>query len=218
MTPDKPGVAPRYALLLNGSRFACAVLQELLDENKAPALLILPEYAPAVSGDTILHSTKKLPLQGLAGTIEVGYAPRTQQAKLASRLGRDSFEYLLVACWPYLIDCEVVTSVSRHALNLHPSLLPAYRGADPIGAQLDSGEAHPGVSLHLLSPRFDHGDILAQAVLPDARPARDRITFERQCARLGARLFAAILDDPEGAGVPWKQDPHMPIGPPVSEP
>ena len=74
-------------------------------------------------------------------------------------------------------------------------MLPAYRGADPIGVQLERGESRPGVTLHLLAPGFDQGDVLAQERLDSATPPRNRNDFETRSAALGARLFCAILHD-----------------------
>lgn len=194
--PEAAAGAVRYALLMNGSRFACEVLQALLQAHQSPALLVLPEYAPvARNAAALLQHEPSSRLRQLAGDIEIDYAPRAQQERLAERLHRESFDYLLVACWPYLLDVKVAASVSRYALNLHPSMLPAYRGADPIGAQLQGSESRPGVSLHLLDARFDHGDILAQEALGGTTTPRDRIDFENRSAALGAKLFSTIIAD-----------------------
>jgi methionyl-tRNA formyltransferase len=61
---------------------------------------------------------------------------------------------------------ESVASVARHGcVNLHPSLLPAYRGANGYRA-LYEGEPVIGATLHHLTPEFDAGAILAQASVP----------------------------------------------------
>ena len=207
MTVDELPPRPRYALLLNGSGFACEVLRALQEQGFPPDLLLLPEYPPAsATSPALVEIARPQPLSRLAGDIEIGYAPGAQQAELAQRLRQAQFAFLLVACWPYLIEQTVVDSVTCGALNLHPSMLPRYRGPDPIGEQIEAGETRPGVSLHLLSPVFDQGDILARALLPE-RPANgNRCSLERACARLGSRLFIEALNGYDSGWQPIPQE------------
>jgi len=203
---------PSFALLLNGSDFACEVLQALQQSNVCPRLLVLPEYPPAVSAATQAAPAAQLLTRSprrlikLAGNIEIAYAPRARQAECAHLLRQQEIEFILVACWPYLIDKLLLESATRAAVNLHPSLLPAYRGPDPIGAQLDCAEAHPGVSLHLLNAQFDQGDIVAQAELE--RPENDRASLERCCAVLGCELFIGALNEYDAG---WNLVPQPPL-------
>ena len=200
---------PRFALFLNGANFACEVLQSLQHQGFEPALLVLPEYSPAATpAATNLIQRQRKPqhrLSQLAGYIEIAYAPPALQAQCACLLQQRSIEYMLVACWPYLIDQQIVNSVTRAALNLHPSLLPRYRGADPIGEQLKSDEVRLGVSLHLLNPRFDQGDIVAQAELAAPPQHRQRAGLEQACAQLGSRLFIDALN---GYDAGWRTMPQ----------
>jgi methionyl-tRNA formyltransferase len=200
---------PRYALLLNGSNFACEVLRSLQEQGHPPDLLVLPEYPPAsAASSALLEEGRSQPLLRLAGALDIAYAPRAHQARLARRLRQAKLDFLLVACWPYLIEQAVVDSVSHLALNLHPSMLPAYRGPDPLGAQLEAGETLPGISLHLLSPVFDAGDILAQSPLPAQPTPGSRRSLERACARLGSRLFIEALN---GYDTGWQPVPQAEI-------
>jgi methionyl-tRNA formyltransferase len=199
--------SPRYALLLNGSNFACEVLRALQQQDLPPDLLVLPQYPPAgaIAAASIVETSPQ-PLARLAGDIEIAYAPRLQQSRLAQRLRQAKFDFLLIACWPYLVEQCVVDSVTRGALNLHPSLLPRYRGPDPLGEQLAAGETRPGVSLHLVSQAFDEGDILAQSALPSPPAPANRSSLERACARLGSRLFIEALKGYDSGWRPIPQD------------
>ena len=209
MTADGSPAGVRYALLLNGSHFACEVLRALQQQGFPPDLLVLPEYPPAsATSSALLEEGWSQPLLRLAGTIEIDYAPRAQQARLARRLRQAKFDFLLVSCWPYLISPAVIDSVAHHALNLHPSMLPAYRGPDPLGAQLEAGDTRPAVTLHLLSPIFDAGDILAQSALPAQPTPGSRRSLELACARIGSRLFIEALN---GYHTGWQPVPQHEI-------
>jgi methionyl-tRNA formyltransferase len=185
----------RFALLTNGANLGREVLRSLLELQYPPALLILPEYPPAArERRDILAPAPIRQLQELAPSIETGFAPAPLQAQCAALLRQRSIDFILVACWPYLIDAVLIESAARAALNLHPSMLPAYRGPDPITRQLSDGQGNFGVSLHLLTRRFDQGDIVAQTMLEENPQNPTRSWLEQQCAGLGSRLFIDALN------------------------
>jgi len=214
MKADRSQRKPRFALFSNGANFACEALQSLQLKGFHPALLVLPEYSPAVTpaSVTLIPIQCKPPrrLLQLAGPVEIAYAPPSQQVQCARLLQQHRIEFMLVACWPYLIDKEVVNSVSKGALNLHPSLLPGYPGADPIGEQLKCVDVKFGVTLHLLNSHFDQGDIVAQAELVDPQQAYQRASLEGACAQLGSGLFIDALNEYDAGwqAIPQKQQPE----------
>ncbi len=199
----------RFALLMNGANFACEVLRSLLNLQHPPELLILPEYPPAPEltppNREIVAPTRQRQLKQLAPAIETGYAPAPLQAQCASLLRQRDIDFILVACWPYLIDAILIESAAKAALNMHPSMLPDYRGPDPIAAQLADNQQRFGVSLHLLNQRFDRGDIIAQAELAETTPNPTRSWLERRCARLGSRLFIDALNGYDAGWRPLRQ-------------
>jgi len=121
------------------------------------------------------------------------YAPRTLKSSLAVKLAPFEADYLLVACWPYLLPPETVGVAAKAALNLHPSLLPEYRGAAPVFEQLNSKETRLGVTLHLLSQEYDCGKIVAQAGFELETSSTSREQIEAQAALVGAGLMADFM-------------------------
>lgn len=196
MSPE-PGPVRSFALLASGADFSCAVLQALLRRNCRPDLLLLPEFAPAADSDLdgieIASPVPDRQLLRIAADIETGYAPPARQREAAALLSSRAIEFILVACWPYLIDETLARSATGAALNLHPSLLPRYRGPDPLTQQRAAGDERYGVTLHLLDARFDHGDIVAQAELSASGKRGESMEIEWRCAELGALLFIEAL-------------------------
>ena len=91
-------------------------------------------------------------------------------------------------------------------VNIHPSLLPAYRGPSPIQTAILDGCASTGVSIMLLDELMDHGPLLAQE--PYAIPSGfDAPLCEDELSRLGAELLARTLPDyVKDAIIPQPQD------------
>lgn len=75
-------------------------------------------------------------------------------------------DFLLSFHFNQRIGNEVITLARRAAINFHPSLLPGYRGVDPVLFGLADRQSVIGASLHLLTERLDEGDILLQASYP----------------------------------------------------
>ena len=75
------------------------------------------------------------------------------------KLNADAF---VVAEYGLLIPSAVLDIPPHGVLNVHPSLLPRYRGASPISSALLNGDTETGVSIMLLDAEMDHGPILAQ--------------------------------------------------------
>jgi methionyl-tRNA formyltransferase len=97
-----------------------------------------------------------------------------------------------VACFPWRIPAALLQLPPLGWLNVHPSLLPAYRGPAPLFWAFRGGETAIGVTIHFMDQQLDAGDIAAQAplVLPDGISG---VEADRSCAALGGRLLVETL-------------------------
>lgn len=79
-------------------------------------------------------------------------------------------EALVLAGFMRVLDRGLVSVWKDRILNIHPSLLPAFPGADAVGQALEHGVKVTGVTVHFVDEKVDHGPIIAQQsvpVLPD---------------------------------------------------
>lgn len=97
-------------------------------------------------------------------------------------------DIIAVACFPYIFPSELLQLPRHGCLNLHPSLLPAYRGPEPLFWIARHDERVTGVTLHFLDTGVDSGDIVAQSRFdrPDGLPGA---ALEQRCAAEGATLL-----------------------------
>ncbi len=178
-----------------GAYFSVNVLGNLIELGHRPIGVVVPEYAGiGISVTDALrfeHKGGHNPLIELAATndIEVIYAPSGHHIELAHK----AFEYILVACWPCLISADVYELASAAAFNLHPSLLPKYRGANPVDDQVRLGEVQLGITLHELDQGMDTGPIVGQTGFELADDSYSRENIEHQAAKLGAALFMQVI-------------------------
>jgi methionyl-tRNA formyltransferase len=107
--------------------------------------------------------------------------------------------------FPFRIPMQQVRALPRGGVNLHPALLPAYRGPRPLTALCLDGaaERHGGVSLHLLEEEFDAGALLAQERVP---LRGDYGAWQLELARAHGRLMQPLARFLAGELAPVAQD------------
>ncbi len=110
-------------------------------------------------------------------------------AGLAERLAPD---LVLSVFYRDMLPVRVLAAARQAALNLHPSLLPAYRGRAPINWVLVHGESQTGVTLHHMIGRADAGDIVGQRAVAIA-PRETALSLYRKVEDAGVELLAAML-------------------------
>lgn len=72
----------------------------------------------------------------------------------------------VVFSFNHKIPAEFIKLIKDGVLNLHPSLLPEYRGGNPYSRVIMNGEPETGVTIHFMTENFDEGDIVAQLKCP----------------------------------------------------
>ena len=92
----------------------------------------------------------------------------------------------LVAAYGQIIPQTVLDAFGGHIYNIHPSLLPKYRGPSPLQQQILDDVKETGVTIIQLDAQMDHGPIIATA--------RDTIRLDDTTISLGNRLFALGTD------------------------
>jgi methionyl-tRNA formyltransferase len=101
-------------------------------------------------------------------------------------------EAMALAAFAALVPGNVLDLAPGGILNVHPSLLPRWRGAAPIQSALLAGDQETGVSIMRLVQALDAGPVLLQERMPIA-PEDDFASLEPRLAALGARLLVQAL-------------------------
>lgn len=92
-----------------------------------------------------------------------------------------------------LVPDEAINAIPCGIINIHPSLLPKYRGTTPIESPLLNGDSETGVSVMRLVKEMDAGPILAQATVK-ITPETTKQSLYDELSTLGAKLISDVLD------------------------
>ena len=112
---------------------------------------------------------------------------------LSEKLQAQPVDYILLAGFMRILSPEFIGQWQGRVLNIHPSLLPAYRGLNTHKRVLEAGEPLHGCSVHFVSPGLDEGPLIAQARLA-VDPTWDEATLSRSVLALEHRLYPLVLD------------------------
>jgi methionyl-tRNA formyltransferase len=115
-------------------------------------------------------------------------------------------DVIAVACFPWRIPAPVRALPPLGCVNLHPSLLPRWRGPEPLFWTFKAGDAKTGVTVHLMDGGFDTGPILRQTRIEVSRGIHG-IALEHTLATIGGQLLVeAISGLADGTLEPVPQD------------
>jgi phosphoribosylglycinamide formyltransferase-1 len=75
-------------------------------------------------------------------------------------------DLVVMAGWMRIVTSRLISAFPDRLVNIHPSLLPSFRGVDAVGQALAAGVSLSGCTAHLVCEEVDAGRILAQAAVP----------------------------------------------------
>lgn len=185
------------SILLLGSRsgFTAMVLSELARSRAATLRAAVLGQAPRASpaAGSVSHPLAvdvPDPLAQAAAEYDVHVEALGEPADITRRGERP--DLIVTACFPARLSQVLLAYPRAGGLNVHPSLLPAYRGPSPLFWQLRAGEPAGGVTIHKLSERLDAGDVVAAQ--SRAIPAGVTVAeLNRELVDAGGRLLVAAL-------------------------
>ncbi len=103
-------------------------------------------------------------------------------------------DLILVAAYGKLLPPEVLASPKHGCLNIHPSLLPKYRGTTPIQAAILNGDKKTGVTVINMSPQFDTGALIAQSEI-ELKGNETYGDLEPLLAEIGGEIINEIMSE-----------------------
>jgi methionyl-tRNA formyltransferase len=148
------------------------------------------------------------PVKALAEAhgIPVMQPEKVRTPEFADQVRSLSPDLIVTAAYGRILPAHILAIPPRGCLNVHASLLPAYRGAAPIQWSIIRGEKETGVTIMLMDEGMDTGDILMQRRLPISEEI-DAEQLSRQLAQLGAAMLPeAIQGWLDGSLIAQKQD------------
>lgn len=172
---DAPNPAMPCRIVFFGTpEFAVPTLEALISAGYEVVAVVTQPDKPVGRGLKMEAPAVKVRAQELGLTIlqpeTLRYAearpPELRRPGLGPLQQPKDFSAVVAVCVAYgkIVPKEILETFPRGILNIHPSLLPKYRGPSPIQAAILNGDSETGVTIIRLDEEMDHGPIIASSV------------------------------------------------------
>jgi methionyl-tRNA formyltransferase len=171
--------------------FAVIVLDELEAAGYSPALIVTAPDKP--QGRKLVVTPSPVKAWAMERRVPVLTPLKLNDEHFAAELSAAHCNLFIVAAYGKIIPKLILDMPKHGTINVHPSLLPKFRGPSPIESAILSNEDHTGVTIIGLDEETDHGPVIAQkeCSTPDWPPKGSVLTWT--LAHEGGRLLADVL-------------------------
>ncbi len=175
--------------------FSVHVLNALEAHGFLPAVVITAPDKPRGRG--LVPSPSPVKEWALERGVEVMEPLSLKDPAFVLELGNTEWDVFVTAAYAKLIPKELLEMPRRGALNVHPSLLPKFRGPSPVLSAILADERETGVSIMQMSEKMDAGPVIAQAriEIEESEWPLAGTLLEELLATEGGNLLAETLPD-----------------------
>ncbi len=178
------------------SRFATFILQELVYSGMPPLLVIT--NPDSISIKTRLPSFSPVKSKALELGLAIFQPQNLKEPEVLLKIKDLKPDVGVLAAYGKIVPKALIDIFPKGILNVHPSLLPRWRGPTPIQSTILAGDEKTGVTIILIDEKVDHGPIIAQKelkILDDKIQVSnaDFLTLHDALAKLGAKLLVEVL-------------------------
>lgn len=170
-------------------RFGEIILNKISKSIYRPSLVITSSDKPVGRGRIITPP----PVKKLAQKLKIPVIQIEDSKEIINHLKKVNPDLVIVSAFGKILPREVISFPRFSCLNIHPSLLPKYRGPSPIQQAILDGVKETGVTIVKMTERVDAGPIIAQRKIEIGSSGYREL--EEKLALLGADLLIKILSD-----------------------
>ncbi len=177
-------------VLISGSGTNLQALIDRIAEGKLDAKIAL-----VVSSRASAYGLKRAEaagIQTLTLSKEIYADPETADEIIASELRRYGVDYVIMAGYMRMVHDPILAAFPDRVVNIHPALLPSFKGAHAIQDAFDYGVKVTGVTVHFADNRYDCGPIIAQRPLA-VEEGWDVDTLERHVHEIEHVLYPDVV-------------------------
>lgn len=169
--------------------FGAVILRELILNKLEPVLVITSPDKPIERKQIVLPPIVKI----VAEKYGIPVLQTEKILALKTKISEIKPDLIIVAAFGHLLPKLILDIPKYGCINVHPSLLPKYRGPAPVKFTILNGEKETGVTIILMTEKIDNGPIIASKKLKINNQKITSQELERDLARLGAELLIEII-------------------------
>jgi len=174
-------------------KFAVPTLKKLMDSgHEVVAVVTRPDRKKGRGWSVQPTLVKEFISQSSAGTRVLQPEKASEEGFLNSLRGMDADVFVIVD-YGWFLKKDLLEIPRKYCVNLHPSLLPKYRGAAPVNWAILNGESEIGNTVLTVTERMDAGSMIMQE-RTDIGEDENAVTLSERLSRSGAELMFKALE------------------------
>jgi methionyl-tRNA formyltransferase len=172
-------------------KFSNIILKRLIQEQLEPILVVTCPDKP-VGRDQIITSPL---VKKTAEENGIAVSQPEKLEKIESEIKKLKPDLIIIAACSKIIPKELLELPKHGCLNIHPSLLPKYRGPSPIQATILNGDSKAGVTIIKMTEEIDKGPIIATSEFIIGNIKITYEELEEELAKMSSKLLTDIIFD-----------------------
>lgn len=180
-----------FAVLASGNGSNLQAIMEAVKKGKIKGCLQL-----VVSDNADAYALTRAEKAGIASVVIDPKAYSSREAfdeAVIKVLKKDNVQLVVLAGFMRILSPLFIKAFPNRIINVHPALLPAFKGAHAIQDALEYGVQVTGVTVHFVDEQMDHGTIIAQeAVAVDPRDSIDALA--QRIHKVEHELYPKVID------------------------
>ena len=185
--------------------FAVGTLQAILDAgHEVTGVVTQPDKSKGRSKALIPTPVKALALEY---GLEVYQPTRIRNEEAIEKVREMKPDVIVVVAFGQIIPKEILEMAPYGCLNVHASLLPAYRGVAPIQWAVLNGDKETGVTIMRMDEGLDTGDMIAKVIVPLEEKETSETLFDK-LAEEGAKLLVETLPKVASGEAVYEKQPE----------
>lgn len=178
-------------IFLGTPEFAVPILEKLITSDYKPTAVFCAPDKP-IGRQQILTPP---PIKILAQKYNIPVYQPANKKELAEQVANLKPDLIISAAYGIIVPEEVLAAPKFGCLNIHPSLLPRYRGASPLQTAILNGDEKTGVTIFKMDEKMDTGAIIAQQEYSLIKQKLTTPELSKELAKISADLLIKTLPD-----------------------
>jgi methionyl-tRNA formyltransferase len=184
-------------IFFGSTPFAVPIVQKIKDDHELLAVVITK---PKPRGRGLKTELPDVAVWAEREGISVLSSDNPNEEHFIHDVDRLEPDIYVLSAYGHILSGALLKIPRLGGINIHPSLLPKYRGAAPIQRTLMAGERKTGITIFFMDEKIDHGDIVCQKEIP-IDPDDTYGTLARRLSMLAAETIGDVLRSVESGTI-----------------
>jgi len=179
-------------VLAGSSDFAIPSLKILASQQKHPLIGVITQ-PDSKKGRGLTESMPSVKIEALKYALRIWQPESINTPEFAEEIKNTGVDLIVVASYGQLISDAFLKIPPKGCINIHPSLLPKYRGSSPINHTILNGDKQTGITIFKIVKKMDAGPIIKQLSV-DIKDNETAVTLGAKLAELSSLMLPELFD------------------------